>query len=151
MAALEGAATVVSAGSVADELEKLASLRNAGILTDDEFNTKKANCSRVHEHKGSAHMIGSNLQKNSADCRRHYLKFGRIPSQCPSSHLATGSQAGHRYRLTCVTCQPKLQARPATQAGCTRPRVQVVGADAERHQSFVRCRVRNVAQKLSPQ
>ncbi|MEX5748765.1 SHOCT domain-containing protein [Massilia sp. X63] len=29
-------------GSVADELEKLASLRTAGILTDDEFNTQKS-------------------------------------------------------------------------------------------------------------
>lgn len=40
-AALQAAAAVASAGSVADELEKLASLRKAGILTDDEFNTQK--------------------------------------------------------------------------------------------------------------
>ena len=47
----------------------------------------------------------------------------QVPSQCPSSIFATGSQAGHRYRLTWITCQPKLQTSPATQAGCTRPRV----------------------------
>ena len=41
-AAPQAAATVALAGSVADELEKLASLRNAGILTDDEFNTQKS-------------------------------------------------------------------------------------------------------------
>lgn len=34
--------------------------------------------------------------------------------QCPSSVFATGSQAGHRYRLTWMTCQPKLQTTPAT-------------------------------------